>query len=120
MPRTAQEFLTSWRQSRIYGEARPPEALDEAVAECVADGADEGLTRDALEKAAGGDLSGIAVLKALTSSLLMMMRNAGPAWGHVTAASPPARGSEPGILGGSGCVRCRHGALNQAPKLRRS
>ena len=56
MARTAQEFLTSWRQSQIYGEARPPEALDEAVAECVADGADEGLTRDALEKAAGGDL----------------------------------------------------------------
>ena len=56
MARTAQEFLTSWRQSRIYAEARPPEALDEAVAECVADGVDEGLTRDALEKAAGGDL----------------------------------------------------------------
>jgi hypothetical protein len=56
MTRTAQEFLTSWRQSYIYGEARPPEALDEAVAECVADGVDEGLTRDALEKAAGGDL----------------------------------------------------------------
>jgi hypothetical protein len=53
MPRTAQEFLTSWRQAQIYGEARPPEALDEAVAECVADGADEGLTRDALENAAG-------------------------------------------------------------------
>ena len=56
MARTAQEFLTSWRQSRIYAEARPPEALDEAVAECVADGVDEGIRRDALEKAAGGDL----------------------------------------------------------------
>jgi hypothetical protein len=56
MARTAQEFLTSWRQSYIYAEARPPEALDEAVAECVADGLDEGHTRDALEKAAGGDL----------------------------------------------------------------
>src|SRR4249920_1731546 len=53
MARTAQEFLTSWRQSYIYAEARPPEALDEAVAECVADGLDEGHTRDALEKAAG-------------------------------------------------------------------
>ena len=30
MARTAQEFLTSWRQSYIYAEARPPEALDEA------------------------------------------------------------------------------------------
>ena len=56
MARTAQEFLTSWRQSYIYAEARPPEALDEAAAECVADGLDEGHTRDALEKAAGGDL----------------------------------------------------------------
>ena len=56
MARTAQEFLTSWRQSYIYAEARPPEALDEAVAECVADGLDEGHTRDALEKAAGGVL----------------------------------------------------------------
>ena len=50
MARTAQEFLTSWRQSYVYAEARPPEALDEAVAECVADGLDEGHTRDALEK----------------------------------------------------------------------
>ena len=56
MARSAQEFLTSWRQSHIYAEARPPEALDEAVAECVADGVDDGHTRDALEKAAGGDL----------------------------------------------------------------
>ena len=56
MASTAQEFLTSWRQSYIYTEARPPESLDEAVAECVADGLDERHTRDALEKAAGGDL----------------------------------------------------------------
>ncbi|MEO8185444.1 MAG: hypothetical protein ABI895_42085 [Deltaproteobacteria bacterium] len=56
MAKTAQEYLTSWRQSFIYAEARPPEGLDEAVAECVADAGVEGLTREELEKAAGGDL----------------------------------------------------------------
>ena len=54
--RQAQDFLREWRQSFIYAEARPPEALDEAVAECVADGLEEGHTRDELERAAGGDL----------------------------------------------------------------
>jgi len=54
--KSAQDFLREWRQSFIYAEARPPEALDEAVAECVGDGLEEGHTRDELETAAGGDL----------------------------------------------------------------
>ena len=65
--KSAQDFLREWRQSFIYAEARPPEALDEAVAECVADGLDEGHTRDALEKAAGGDLR-IFVKEALSKA----------------------------------------------------
>ena len=56
MAKTAQEFLADWRQTYIYAEARPPESLDEAVAECVADGLEAGHTREVLEKAAGGDL----------------------------------------------------------------
>jgi hypothetical protein len=56
MARTAQEFLTDWRKSYIYAEARAPDELDDTVAECVKDAAQDGITRDALDKAAGGDL----------------------------------------------------------------
>ena len=40
----------------FYAEARAPDELDDTVAECVKDAAQDGITRDALEKAAGGDL----------------------------------------------------------------
>ena len=53
MARTAQEFLTDWI---IYAEARAPDELDDTVAECVKDAAQDGITRDALDKAADGDL----------------------------------------------------------------
>ena len=55
MARTAQEFLTIGGSSTSTGGSSTG-ALDETVAECVKDGADDGITRDALERAAGGDL----------------------------------------------------------------
>ena len=42
MARTAQEFLTDWRKSYIYAEARAPDELDDTVAECVKDAAQDG------------------------------------------------------------------------------
>ena len=56
MARTAQEFLTDWRKSYIYAEARAPDELDDTVAECVKDAVQDGITRDALDEAAGGAL----------------------------------------------------------------
>ena len=55
MVETAIQFLERWRQAHVYAELRALEQLDETVAECIGAAAD-GISADALEKAAGGSL----------------------------------------------------------------
>ena len=54
--RTAIQFLERWRQAHVYAELRALEQLDETVAECIGAAAEDGISADDLEKAAGGSL----------------------------------------------------------------
>ena len=56
MAETAIQFLERWRQARVYAELRALEQLDETVAECIGAAAEDGISADDLEKAAGGSL----------------------------------------------------------------
>ena len=56
MPETAIQFLERWRQAHVYAELRALEQLDETVAECIGAAAEDGISADDLEKAAGGSL----------------------------------------------------------------
>ena len=50
------QFLERWRQAHVYAELRALEQLDETVAECIGAAAEDGISADDLEKAAGGSL----------------------------------------------------------------
>ena len=54
MAETAIQFLERWRQAHVYAELRALEQLDETVAECKGAAAEDGISADDLEKAAGG------------------------------------------------------------------
>ena len=56
MAETAIQFLERWRQSHVYAELRALEQLDETVAECIGAAAEDDISADDLEKAAGGSL----------------------------------------------------------------
>ena len=56
MAETAIQFLERWRQAHVYAELRALEQLDETVAECIGAAAEDGISADDLEKAAGGSL----------------------------------------------------------------
>ena len=56
MAETAIQFLERWRQTHVYAELRALEQLDETVAECIGAAAEDGISADDLEKAAGGSL----------------------------------------------------------------
>ena len=56
MAETAIQFLERWRQAHVYAELRALEQLDETVAECVGAAAEDDISADDLEKAAGGSL----------------------------------------------------------------
>ena len=56
MAETAIQFLERWRQARVYAELRALEQLDETVAECIGAAAQDGISADDREKAAGGSL----------------------------------------------------------------
>ena len=56
MAETAIQFLERWRQARVYAELRALEQLDETVAECIGAAAEDGISADDLERAAGGSL----------------------------------------------------------------
>jgi len=56
MAETAIQFLERWRQAHVYAELRALEQLDETVAECIGAAAEDGISADHLEKAAGGSL----------------------------------------------------------------
>ena len=56
MAETAIQFLEHWRETNVYAELRALEQLDATVAQCKADAAEEGISADRLEKAAGGSL----------------------------------------------------------------
>ena len=53
MAETAIQFLERWR---LYAELRALEQLDETVAECIGAAAEDDISADDLEKAAGGSL----------------------------------------------------------------
>ena len=59
MAETAIQFLERWRQAHVYAELRALEQLDETVAECIGAAAEDGISADDLEKAAGGSLKPI-------------------------------------------------------------
>ena len=48
--------LERWRQAHVYAELRALEQLDETVAECIGAAAEDGISADDLEKAAGSSL----------------------------------------------------------------
>jgi hypothetical protein len=52
----AKSFLREWIETYIVAEVPPLERLDETVAELVDDAAEANISREDLEKAAGGDL----------------------------------------------------------------
>ena len=54
----AAEFLARWRVRYVDAEGRILEELDTTVAECVEDANEEGFSREDLDQAAGGDLTG--------------------------------------------------------------
>jgi xanthine dehydrogenase iron-sulfur cluster and FAD-binding subunit A len=56
MVETAIQFLERWRQAHVYAELRALEQLDATVAECVGAAAEDGISADDLENAAGGSL----------------------------------------------------------------
>jgi hypothetical protein len=56
MAETAIQFLERWRQAHVYAELRALEQLDENVAECIGAAAEDGISADDVEKAAGGSL----------------------------------------------------------------
>jgi hypothetical protein len=56
MAETAIQFLERWRQAHVYAELRALEQLDETVAECIGAAAEDGISTDDIEKAAGGSL----------------------------------------------------------------
>jgi hypothetical protein len=56
MAETAIQFLERWRQAHVYAELRALEQLDESAAECIGAAAEDGISADDLEKAAGGNL----------------------------------------------------------------
>ena len=56
MAETAIQFLERWRQAHVYAELRALEQLDETVAECVGAAAEDDISADDLENAAGGSL----------------------------------------------------------------
>jgi hypothetical protein len=58
MAESAEDFLKSWRQTRIYSEGRGLESLDDSVNECIKDAVAAGVVREDLENAAGGNLRG--------------------------------------------------------------
>jgi hypothetical protein len=53
---TAEEFLEEWISEYIAAEARSLEVVNETVAELLDDAAEANISREDLEKAAGGDL----------------------------------------------------------------
>jgi hypothetical protein len=56
MAETAIQFLERWREAHVYAELRALEQLDETVAECIGAAAEDDISADDLEKAAGGSL----------------------------------------------------------------
>ena len=73
MAETAIQFLERWRQAHVYAELRALEQLDETVAECIGAAAEDGISADELEKAAGGSLK-----ECLRTAII----NAGPRHGQ--------------------------------------
>ena len=57
MAETTIQFLERWRQAHVYAELRALEQLDETVAECIGAAAEDDISADELEKAAGGSPS---------------------------------------------------------------
>ncbi|MBK5196795.1 MAG: hypothetical protein JJE37_00735 [Methyloceanibacter sp.] len=57
MSDAASKFLRNWVNSYIRAEVRDPETTDDTVFECVADAAEDGISREDLHAAAGGDLT---------------------------------------------------------------
>ena len=53
----AATFLSDWRQTHVNSIPRGPEALADAMTECLDDAAAKGFSRADLEKAAGGSLA---------------------------------------------------------------
>jgi hypothetical protein len=57
MPRTADEFLNDWTTAYVKSDPRDRGELHEAVAQCLEDGERDGLSRDEVMEAAGGNLA---------------------------------------------------------------
>jgi hypothetical protein len=58
MNNSPKEFLAAWRESFIDNETVELEDLDALMAELLEDAAEEGVSRQELDKAAHGDLRG--------------------------------------------------------------
>lgn len=65
MPETAENFLASWTDAYLSADPRDRGKLEEAVALCFEDADREGITREALTDAAGGDV-GAHLTRSLT------------------------------------------------------
>ena len=57
MPRTADEFVNDWTAAYVKSDPRDRGELHEAVAQCFEDGERDGLSRDEVMEAAGGNLA---------------------------------------------------------------
>ena len=63
MSNSGVKFLQCWLGRYVQGHSRHPENIDHTVAECISDASLKGVTKEDLEKAAGGDLRGYLLVK---------------------------------------------------------
>jgi hypothetical protein len=58
MTKHADVWLDNWTRSNVLSESRSVSDLDELLPKCLEDAAADGISKEALQEIAGGDLAG--------------------------------------------------------------